>query len=95
MHGQEAPQNVLDLKQMIDDQSTWFTVSLALAFTTTCMKRLSVTLDLFQARHPQSHLVTGRLNGLISYYNRLSTSVDPTDFGIQSVIQGVNYFIFI
>lgn len=70
---------------MIDEQSTWYTVSLSLAFTTTCMKRLSTTLDLFQARNPQSHLVRGRLNGLVSYYNMLSASSNLTDFGIQSV----------
>ncbi len=79
LHHNEALQNLVDLKEMIDDQSTWFTVSLSLAFTTTCMKRLSVLLDLFQSRQPQSHLVAGRLNGLISYYETLSSSLDPTD----------------
>ena len=83
-----TPQNLLEVKELINDQSTWFTVSLLLAFTTLCMKRLSTTLDLFQARSPQSHLVKGRMDGLISYYDTLSTSLNPEDFGIQSVING-------
>lgn len=87
----ETPNNIIELKNMIDDQSTWFTVSLSLAFTSTCMKRLSTSLDLFQSRKPQSHLVTGRLDALVNYYSMLSTSSDPTDFGIQSVIQGMKF----
>jgi|GWRWMinimDraft_12_1066020.scaffolds.fasta_scaffold22748_1 hypothetical protein len=90
LHHQDAPHNLLELKEMTADQSTWFTVSLALAFTTTCMKRLSITLDSFQARKPQSHLVKGRLNGLITYYTMLSKSVDTAEFGIQPVIQGMH-----
>ena len=82
------PRNLLDVKEMTDDKSTWFTISLTLAFTTTCMKRVSTTLDLFQSRQRQTHLVASRLNGLVSYYDMLSKSQDHTDFGIQSVIQG-------
>ena len=85
----EAPQNLLDLKEMIDDREVWFTVSLGLAFTTCCMKRLSVTLDMFQSRRPLSQLVKGRMDGLRTYYNRLSTTVDPAEFGIQAVLQSV------
>ena len=85
----QIPQNLIDLKEMLDDQSNWFTVSLTLAFTATCMKRLSILLDLFQSRRPLSHLVKGHMDGLVAYYNKLSTSVDPTDFGIQRVLQSV------
>jgi hypothetical protein len=91
LHRNEAPQNLVDLQELIDDQSTWFTVKLSLAFTATCMKRLSVLLDLFQSRQPQAHLVAGRLNGLKTYYETLGASSDPTDFGIQSVIQGMSF----
>ena len=75
---------------MINDQSIWYTVCLALAFTTTCTKRQAFNqsiVDLFQARNPKSHLVKGRRDGFIGYYNNLAASLDPTDFGILSVIQ--------
>jgi len=83
------PHNLRDLKDMIDDQSVWFTVSLCLAFTAKCMNRLGTTLDCFQSRRPLSHLVKGRIDTLYIYYYNLSTSVDPSDFGIQSVLESV------
>ena len=83
------PHNLRDLKDMIDDQSVWFTVSLCVAFTTKCMHRLGTTLDCFQSRRPLSHLVKGRMDTLSTYYKNLSTSVDPSDFGIQSVLESV------
>lgn len=85
----DAPQNLTNLKEMMDDQGNWFTVSLGLAFTATCMKRLSVCLDVFQSRRALSHLVKGHMDGLYAYYSTLSTSVDVTDFGIQAVVQSV------
>jgi len=83
------PQNLRDLKEMIDDQSVWFTVSLCLAFTSKCMNRLGTTLDCFQSRRPLSHLVKGRMDMLYTYYNNLSTSADPSDFGIQFLLQSI------
>jgi len=83
------PCSLHDLKEMIDNQSVWFTVSLCLAFTMKCMNRLAITLDLFQSRHLLSHVLKGRMDMLCMYYNTLSTSVDPSDFGIQSLLQAV------
>ena len=51
--------------------------------------RLGTTLDRFQSRRPLSHLVKGRIDTLSTYYKNLSTSVDPSDFGIQSVLESV------
>lgn len=85
----ETSQNLLEVKRLVDDESSWYTVSLLLAFATKCMARLSACLDLFQSREPQSHLVTGRMSSLLSYYRHLSVSSDPSDFGILPVIQGI------
>jgi len=62
------PHNLRALKDMIDDQSVWFTVSLCLAFTAKCMNRLGTTLDCFHSRHPLSHLVKGHIDTLYTYY---------------------------
>ena len=51
-----------------------------------CMNRLAVTLDLFQSSHPLSHVVKGHMETLGMYYNIFSMSVDPSDFGIQSLL---------
>jgi len=83
------PNNLRNLKEMIDDESVLFTVSLCLSFTKNCMHRLSTALDGFQSRRPLSHLVKGRMDTLFTYYSNLSTSADPSDFGIQSLLQSV------
>ena len=47
------------------------------AFTTCCMKQLSITLDTFQSHHTVSQMVKVHMDGLRTYYNRLSTTADP------------------
>jgi len=47
---ENVPHNLRDLKDMIDDESVSFTVSLCSALTAKCMNRFGTTLDCFQSR---------------------------------------------